>query len=131
MDLSAGSYVISCLVKCVQKHFLLMLIQQKDNSGLTYPPPDVVKVSKVAENVFEQYVDIRNSSKFLRSLMKARVMKELLSKNIFNILHEYDIEMHHPLEQFHSTQVSKQLLKNILTCGCFDMDKMSRKYQKE
>ena len=43
-----------------------MLIQQKDNGGLIYPSSDVVKVLKVAENVFEQYVDIRISSKFMR-----------------------------------------------------------------
>ena len=39
--------------------------------------------------------------------MKARVTKELLSENIFNILHDHDIEMHHPLEDFHATRVSK------------------------
>ena len=96
-----------------------MLIQQKDNGGLIYPSSDEVKVLKVAENVFEQYVDIRISSKFLRSLMKARVMKELLSENIFNILHEHDIEMHNPLEDFHSTQISKTIAEEYLNLWLF------------
>ena len=69
-----------------------------------------MNVLKVAENVFEQYVDTRISSKFLRSPMKARVMKELLSENVFNIRHEHDIEMHYPLEDFHSCQVSKAIV---------------------
>ena len=46
-------------------------------------------------------------------------MKELLSENIFNILHEHDIERHRPLEDFHSTQVSKTIVGEYLNLRLF------------
>ena len=104
--------------------FYHMLIQQKYNGGLIYPSSDVIKVLKVAENVFEQYVDIRTSSKFLRSLMKACVMRMLLSENIFNILHESTISRCIT----HSTQISKTIVEEYLNLSIWT--RCQRKYQK-
>ena len=51
--------------------------------------------------------------------MKACVMKERLSENVFNILHEHDIEMHNPLEDLHFSQVSKAIVEEYLNLRLF------------
>ena len=51
--------------------------------------------------------------------MKTHVMKEILSENVVNIVHGHDLEMHHPVEDLHSSQVSKAIVEEYLNLRLF------------
>ena len=88
------------------------LIREKDNGALVYPSHDVLRVLSIAENVFKQYCIkglMSPSCPGLRSKMKIRVMHELYDTAVFSCLHQHDIQNHCPLEDMHSTQITKTI----------------------
>ena len=108
-------------------YFNLSLVTQKDRGGLVYPSTDIVEILSIAERVFKSFVigaDNRNpgisSSKHLRLKMTNIIMSELFHKDMFTELFYHDLDYHNDIsEDFHSTQIQKDVIKEFLNMRLF------------
>lgn len=89
----------------------LLLI--KDNGGLCYPSPSVVKLCSLTENVIRQLGTIKGSAKNIHLKIECLVLRQLITRDIFPTLtqHMFDDELGC---QHHLNVLTKKIIKIYL-----------------
>ena len=99
----------------------LSLIALRDNGGLIYPSDDIVKIVQVCEKYFKYHIRGKYAmiaSKNLQIRMEIAIIAELSTTRpgqiLFEDLLQHDVNEHSPLEDYHSTQIMKSVVRRFI-----------------